>query len=247
MYKCYSLHWNNVNPDIVSAQQRVFRHFGYDIDQQCIDGMDHAQWIDSILENSPPGQTTIIVDIDCVPLNADVLASALKVAANGGIFGCAQSANHLEATDFVYAGPMFLAISGETWRKCGSPSARADETFDVGARLTFAAMQKGIPIELIYPTSVAVPKWPLGDKYIFGLFTVYEQNVLHLFQSRNNALIKCFTDVSHEIVNGTLDIRSHLIEACEESHRQFQIKKKKKESRGRKYKRLAQSFLSRFN
>lgn len=222
--KIYSLYWNNVDPRLVDSQKQIFNAFGMDIKQQNLHGMDHGIWMNDTLTAASDNDVIIIVDIDCIPLHSRAIDRAIASAKQGNIFGCAQSANHINP-DYVYAGPMFIAITGKTWRSIGQPSLVADTEFDVGGRLSFAAQQTGHSLDVVYPSDVAVPKWLLGESHIFGPFTIYENSFLHLFESRNKDLVNCFVDISQDIVNQnpSLDYRKYIIRAAKESHERFAI------------------------
>lgn len=222
--KIYSLYWNNVDQRLVDSQKQVFNALGMDINQQNLHGMDHGVWMKDILTAADDNDIIIIVDIDCIPLNSLAIDRAIESAQQGNIFGCAQSANHINP-DYVYAGPMFMALTGKTWRSIGQPSLVADTEFDVGGRLSFVAQQAGRSLDVVYPSDVAVPKWLLGERYIFGPFTIYENSFLHLFESRNKDLVNCFVDISKDIVNeiNPLDYRKYIVRAAKESHERFAI------------------------
>ncbi|MEH2922766.1 hypothetical protein ACFFL1_12725 [Samsonia erythrinae] len=223
--KIYSFYWDNIDLRLVDAQRKVFESFGFKIEQHHRHGMDHGLWIEEVLNSAEENEIIIIVDIDCIPLNLEAVQKAIAIADNGGIFGCAQSANHIDYR-YIYAAPMFCAIKAKTWQSLGCPSLQADENFDVGGRMTSIAAQKGINIEMAYPSHSAVPKWLLGDKYIYGLFTIYNNSFLHLFESRKKYLIDCFVDLSIEIVSGIepIDYKKYIIRAADESHKIYALK-----------------------
>ncbi|QDX99052.1 hypothetical protein EGD00_21395 [Pectobacterium carotovorum subsp. carotovorum] len=214
-----TLYWNNVDIRLVDAQRKVFEKFGFHIEQHNIHDMDHGVWMTDILDNTPDNNVVIIVDIDCIPLNAKAIEKAITSAHSGHIYGCAQSANHIDY-NYVYAAPMFLALTGRTWREVGRPTLLANKEFDVGGKLTLAAQNSGYSVDLVYPTDYAVPKWLLGNSHVYGLFTIYENDYLHLFESRNQHLIECFIDIASEIISEkqSIDYRKYIIRASSESH-----------------------------
>ncbi|MEQ9893617.1 hypothetical protein [Pectobacterium aroidearum] len=217
-----TLYWDNVDARLVDAQQKVFEKFGFHIEQHNIHGMDHGVWMTDILDNTPDNNVVIIVDIDCIPLNANAVEKAIASAHSGHIYGCAQSANHIDY-NYVYAAPMFLALTGKTWRGVGRPTLLANTEFDVGGKLTQVAKNTGYQVDLVYPTICAVPKWLLGGNHIYGLFTIYNNDYLHLFESRNKFLIECFIDIANEILskNTPIDYRKYILKASSESHAAF--------------------------
>ncbi|MBI0555610.1 hypothetical protein F6Q06_14090 [Pectobacterium parmentieri] len=220
--KIVALYWDNIDIRPVDSQRKVFEKFGFHIEQQNIHDMDHGVWMTDILDNTPENDVVIIVDIDCIPLNANAVKKAIISARNGHIYGCAQSANHIDI-NYIYAAPMFLALTGKTWRGVGRPTLLANKEFDVGGKLTLVAKNAGYSVDLVYPTDYAVPKWLLGDSHVYGLFTIYNNDYLHLFESRNKFLIECFIDLSDEIIQigDNIDSRKHVIKASIESHNTY--------------------------
>lgn len=241
--RIFSLYWDNVSSELVSAQARVFSALGFPIEQHNRHGADHGAWMEEILDSVADDEVGIIVDIDCIPLSVAAVERAITSARSGAVFGCAQSANHIDYR-YVYAAPMFLAVTGKTWRSLGRPSLQADKEFDVGGRLTSVALQQAVPVELVYPSDVAVPKWRLGDRCVYGLFTVYEGNYLHLFESRNTELIDCFVGVSEGVIAGgdAVDYREYVLRASVESHdkhaRKFFMKHSVSGKASREWRRL---------
>ncbi|MBA0197059.1 hypothetical protein H0249_11085 [Pectobacterium brasiliense] len=220
--KIVSLYWDNIDIRLVDSQRKVFEKFGFHIEQQNIHNMDHGVWMTDILDNTPENDVVIIVDIDCIPLNENAVKKAIVSARNGHIYGCAQSANHIDY-NYIYAAPMFLALTGKTWRGVGRPTLLANTEFDVGGKLTLVAKNAGYSVDLVYPTDYAVPKWLLGDTHVYGLFTIYNNDYLHIFESRNKYLIECFIDIANEIISkeGFIDYRKYIIKASSESHKTF--------------------------
>ncbi|MFJ5409257.1 hypothetical protein [Pectobacterium punjabense] len=220
--KIVSLYWDNIDIRLVDSQRKVFEKFGFHIEQQNIHNMDHGVWMTDILDNTPENDVVIIVDIDCIPLNENAVKKAIVSARNGHIYGCAQSANHIDY-NYIYAAPMFLALTGKTWRDVGRPTLLANTEFDVGGKLTLVAKNAGYSVDLVYPTDYAVPKWLLGDTHVYGLFTIYNNDYLHIFESRNKYLIECFIDIANEIISkeGFVDYRKYIIKASSESHKTF--------------------------
>lgn len=116
-------------------------------------------------------------------------------------FSVRQVANYLPDRDHIYAGPMFLCLSKATWELLGRPSLMSSGTFDVGMRLSGTAKELGVPVDLIWPSFVCCPKWPLSDKGCFGIGTFYAGEVFHLFDSRSNkAWCYAFNEVADCVI-----------------------------------------------
>jgi hypothetical protein len=159
--------------------------------------------MNEVMEGAESEEILLFVDIDAIPLNREVLILAMETADAGGIFGCAQSANHLERARFVYAGPMFLALKKRTWLDLNRPSFQIDADFDAGMRLSTLAFERGTPVRLLYPNVVCIPKWALADSGVSGTGTFYEGKVFHLFESRKAFLyIDLFSYVTGSVLEG---------------------------------------------
>jgi hypothetical protein len=95
----------------------------------------------------------------------------------------------------VYASPAFLIFSKKTYNTLGNPSFIETSRSDVGGELSHICLEKGLPINLMYPTSVEEKKWILTENEKFGLGTNYENRIYHAFESRfnntNNFINKC--------------------------------------------------------
>ena len=94
----------------------------------------------------------LFLDIDCIPLCEEANDYFLAEAAKGKIVGNIQRSNHIQNSQHLFAAPSALALSVDTYRTIGKPSAVETSRGDVGEEYTFAAEEKGIPIELILPS-----------------------------------------------------------------------------------------------
>ena len=131
-------------------------------------------------------------------------------AENGTLVGLAQVANHKDP-ELIYAGPMFMGISREIYRKLGSPEMAHNKTEDVAQALTNLAIQNDIPVELIFPSFAIQPKWPLSQHGVFGVGTFYgDQDFFHLFESRRKSGVDLFVAVANGVVSGRHDFGQYL-------------------------------------
>ena len=201
MDRIVSLYWNNIDPRIVDAQRRVFAHFGLAIDQRERTGVQHGDFLDAYMADLGEDDVALIVDIDCFPLNRDVVDRAFAAAREGRIFGCAQSTNHIDP-DRLYVAPMFMAISRCTWDRLGRPSFRSDARNDVAQALHDQAVAAGIEVEMLDPWACVAPKWRLGDVALFGIGTFYRGGVFHLFESRQKGYAFILLEVAEATIAG---------------------------------------------
>jgi hypothetical protein len=183
MDRIVSLYWDNIDPRVVSTQRAVFAHFGFQIDQRERTGLGHGDFLDAFMAEIGAEDCALLTDIDCFPLNREIVEQAFAAARAGRIFGCAQSTNHVDP-DRVFVAPMFMAISRATWERLGRPSFRPDAENDVAQRLNHVATAAGVEIQRLEPWATIVPKWRLGDIALYGIGTFYRGGVFHLFESR---------------------------------------------------------------
>lgn len=124
----------------------------------------------------------LVLDIDCIPIAGWVIPWMLENACAGTLVGAAQRANHLDNGGHLYAGPCALAFSRDTFERAGRPSFRDTPRGDVGEELTYACERLGIPVALLWPTQVDVPRWTLLPGVPFGLGTTFGGAVYHAFE-----------------------------------------------------------------
>ncbi len=176
-----------IDPRIPEMQRNVFETLGLTIQQVKPHKWEgHGGTIDGWLrgkdqENSD--EVIILWDIDCIPLNTDVIGLAVQYAESGGIFGIAQKASHIP-NSIIYAGPAFLAFSMKTWRELGRPTFGCTDRSDCAGELTHAAIEKEYGIRLLYPTHVEEPLWDLNEDMKFGKGTTFSNSIYHAFLSR---------------------------------------------------------------
>src|SRR6185437_16714878 len=104
MNRIVALYWDNIDPRIVEAQRAVFAHFGYRVDQRQRTGVNHGDFLDAYMAELGPDDAALLTDIDCFPLNREIVERAFAAAHAGAIFGCAQSTNHIDP-DRLFVAP----------------------------------------------------------------------------------------------------------------------------------------------
>jgi hypothetical protein len=119
--------YSNISPEILIWQSKVFQSLGLNVTQLEKNGQQHGEFIDEQMNLAHQNDVMFIVDIDCFPLNVEVVNHAVNFAKNGGLWGCGQVSNHLQDTSHKFAAPMFHAIAKKTWIDMGSPSYARDE------------------------------------------------------------------------------------------------------------------------
>jgi hypothetical protein len=197
----YSAFRDNVPAPVRETQARVFDHLGIPLEQQDMGDLPHGHWLDRLLADTAD-EVVVICDIDAFPLTRAAYDGAIAAARAGRIFGLAQVANHLDP-DHIYASPVFMAFSRDTFEALGAPSLVADDTLDAAQILTHRAEAAGVAIDLVYPTTSVTSKWPLADVCIYGIGTFYgDKAFFHLFQSRYAQNVLLFQAVAEDLIAG---------------------------------------------
>jgi len=180
--KAISFYNSNINPLVVEYQKKVFDFFGIEIDQ-ILHSKSHGEAIDEWLQKNE-WEVVAIFDIDCIPLDKFTLHHAFAQSMDH-IFGAAQKANHIKGSS-VYISPAFIVLSKDNYVKCGMPTFKDGNGFDVGAFVSHVANESGIKLSMLWPTEVEEPKWELTASTMFGYGTTYQGLVYHAFESRFN-------------------------------------------------------------
>ncbi|MGB8279239.1 MAG: hypothetical protein WCF20_15085 [Methylovirgula sp.] len=196
----FSLYWDNIDERIVRNQKNIFDHFKIPIKQHRIDGLDHGEWMDWVMSFYDM-DVILFVDIDCVPLNAEIVMQSLEKAANGILFGAMGCANHLDPGR-VFAAPFWCAINRHQWIGVNRPSAKANRICDVAQNWTDAFGMSRQKIEFLPVTDCEQPKWNLPDvPTAFGIGTTYGHAVYHLFESRSDRNVERFVSKCEGVFN----------------------------------------------
>ena len=168
--------YNEVIPNaVVEGQRKVLEKFGEKIIQikpKVWGG--HAHTIDEYLRNND-WDHAIVLDIDCIPLEKNVIKDARECAS-----------------------PAFIAFSRKTYEELGKPSFQGSSQWDVGGEFSYRASEKNLSIKLMYPNHVENPKWKFADGSMFGIGTTYENKVYHHFEGRR--VTKSFEDKCNQIL-----------------------------------------------
>lgn len=151
----------------------------------------------------------LILDIDCIPLNKEIIDISFDLARKGNIIGNFQK-YELRKNSLPYAAPSFLCISKEVFYDCGRPSLGNVQNYDTGEFLTMVASKLNIPIILFpikkhdYTFDVFVNDLNMSTKVNAGITYEYEgiEATYHLFFARDNlnAIQKNFYEKCQKII-----------------------------------------------
>jgi len=206
----------NIDPYTIKLQQAVVQKFnrsniphyvimvdmmhGAAIDYfWCLNGVPVKTHANKPIKQEFDIDTVLFLDIDCVPLHERAIDYYLNLAAvdRGGVVGNAQRSNHLDNGQHMFAAPSSLAISRESFKYIGAPSALETHRSDVAEEYTWAAeATTDSMVDLFMPVSfdrkpvtTDAPHWPLADGHpVYGGGTTYgdEESLLfyHNFEIR---------------------------------------------------------------
>jgi hypothetical protein len=208
----HTLHFN-LNPAIVLLQKMVMDEFQIPIQYHNYE-MNHGEWMDNVVRSAQE-DVIVIFDVDCVPLNKDRFASIINYVSNNKTFvGSAQASNHLKIKNHIYAAPNFFAISKAAFDQLGQPNFHVkwdsdlDHGWDVAQNVSLVAQAMNFKFRVLMPTfydkhiNDAGDSWDLGPCGHYGIGTVFDDTVYHLFNSRHQENIDLFSKRCHEIVEG---------------------------------------------
>lgn len=198
-----SFYMKNISPKTVGLQKSVVEkynpskvpHYVYIVDVPHPVAMDVFWAMNNrpmeLLKELPVPErydhdVILFLDIDCIPLSAGAIDLYIQQAVEGKLVGNAQRTNHLQNDQHVFAAPSALAISGETYDKIGRPPALETNRSDVAEEWTWAAEDKGVPVEIYLPLRYDAapqryewekdqpPYWALKDGMpVYGMGTTY--------------------------------------------------------------------------
>lgn len=201
----HSLAWHNYNPAMLEAHQKVMTHFDLPV-QYTRETIRHGQWLNQIMTQTD-AEVIGIIEPDLIPLNQQIVAQAIEyVRTHDSMIGCAQTSNHIPPSTHIFASPAFFFISRACYERMGRPSFLENRRADVGEQVSYRAEQLGIRYRTLYPTAFErEPRegvWPLGSFGYYGVGTVFEDAIYHLFQGRfaDNAelFVRRCDDVVHD-------------------------------------------------
>lgn len=202
----HSLYWDNAEY-LVDSHKKVMNHFNIPVNYHHINGADHGSWIDMVMESST-ADIVGILDIDCIPLNKDIIPKSIEYVSNTKSFiGLAQCANHIFPYSHICAAAVFYFIYRDIWLRLGKPSFKSNHRGDVSEEISYLAEENKIPYKALYPTCFEREPvegvWRLGNYGYFGIGTVFENSVYHLYQCRYQQNKDLFAKRCEDVINGT--------------------------------------------
>ena len=215
----HALHWDNVDPRILNSHKKVMNHFNIPIQYMDMN-IDHGTWMTSIIRNTL-SDVYVFFDVDCVPLSREVVDYSVNYAIeNDSMIGAAQISNHIAPFTHVFVAPCFFVISRSCYEQLGMPSFYPTMRSDVAEEVSYAAEERGKRYKCLYPVKFdGVPKkdgvWRLSNYGYYGIGTLYDNKIYHLFESRWGDHIELFEKRCNQIIEGTFDT-SNMYDSKEE-------------------------------
>jgi hypothetical protein len=202
----FCLHWDNIDPRMMLAHKAVMQHFEIPVTYHGIN-MDHGTWMTKVMEVSE-ADIVAFIEPDCIPLNKTKFFECVHYAiVNDTFCGIAQASNHLEPKNHIYAAPGFFVITKSAYAKLDRPSFMCTVRGYTGEEVSWAAEAKGFNYRVILPTHYEKPSkegiWNLGPLGYYGIGTVFDDTVYHLYQGRYNDNVELFVKRCKEVIAGT--------------------------------------------
>ena len=182
-----SLHWNNVDSGMLDAHKRVMNYFNIPMNYDNRDGHNHGMWMQWVINNSK-SEVIVFMEPDCIPLNKNLFDYIKYAYKNETFVGIAQVSNHIPPKSHIYAAPGFYAISKSAYIKLGNPSFTETRRSDTAEEICYMAEERGMKYRALMPTYFEKPSseglWPLSNLGYYGIGTVFDNSIYHLYQSR---------------------------------------------------------------
>lgn len=203
-----TLYWENANDEIVDAHKTVMKKFDLPVNYTK-QNIHHGQWIDQVISTDNESDIFIFMDADCIPLRREYVDEAIKHCANGYMVGNAQVTNCIKAKHDLFCAPSFLVISRPYFERIGKPSALNNKRSDIAQEFTRAAVENELRLKMNFPTSFqSVPSggiWRLSGFGYYGIGTIFDEKIYHLFQTRFKQNVELFKHTSECVLKGDLE------------------------------------------
>jgi len=199
----FSLHWENIDPRIPYYQKKVMDKHQLNIQQHCISGFDHGEWMEWVMNRNEGTDLVLFMDVDCIILDKEKAITAINKAKDGTLVGNEQATNHLGefVASRVFVAPSFMVLHRHAWMALGKPSFKATPLADVGQNLTDVWQQRNVPVEFLRVSGFEVAKWDLPNKpQSYGIGTTFADTTYHLFESRDPANADRFVKKCEEVL-----------------------------------------------
>lgn len=201
-----TLHWDNVDQNMLQAHKKVMQHFGLPVNYHNVN-INHGAWMNQVVGESS-SDVIVVIEPDCIPLSRNkVLECISYVNKHNTFIGIAQVSNHIPPRSHIYAAPGFFCIRKSVYDELGRPSFSETRRSDTAEEICYLAEERGIKYRALLPTHFEKEPteglWPLSNLGYYGIGTVFDNTVYHLYQSRMAQNVDMFVQRCEEVVNGT--------------------------------------------
>lgn len=205
----YSLHWDNVNGEMLKSHKEVMKHFNIPMTYHDIN-MNHGEWMEQIIKHTN-ADVIVILEPDCIPLDINKFISWINFAYQKQTFvGIAQVSNHIAPYSHIYAAPGFYVMAKQAYLKLGQPSFRENHRSDTAEEICYIAETQRLQYRALMPIcfdrAPTEGVWPLSCLGYYGIGTVFENTVYHLYQSRKAENIELFIQRCKQVINGQFTV-----------------------------------------
>lgn len=201
-----SLHWDNVDQGMLAAHKKVMAHFNIPMNYHNLHGFNHGNWMQWVINNSE-SDIIVVMEPDCIPLNKNFIEYIKYAHRHETFVGIAQVSNHIPPKSHIYAAPGFYAISKKAYDKLGRPGFTETRRSDTAEEISYLAEERGMKYRALMPTYFEKPSseglWPLSNLGYYGIGTVFDNSIYHLYQSRMAENIEMFVKRCDEVINST--------------------------------------------
>jgi hypothetical protein len=191
---------------MLAAHKRVMAHFNIPMNYHNRTGFNHGSWMQWVINNSE-SDVIVVMEPDCIPLNKNFIDYIKYANRHETFVGIAQVSNHIPPKSHIYAAPGFYAISKKAYDKLGRPSFTETHRSDTAEEISYIAESRGMKYRALMPTYFEKPSseglWPLSNLGYYGIGTVFDNSIYHLYQSRMAENIEMFVQRCDEVINGT--------------------------------------------
>jgi len=206
-----SLHWDNVDQEMLAAHKRVMEYFKIPMNYHNHTGFNHGMWMQWVINNSD-SDVIVVMEPDCIPLNKNFIDYIKYAYRHETFVGIAQVSNHIPPKSHIYAAPGFYAISKKAYDKLGRPGFTETRRSDTAEEISYIAEEQGLKYRALMPTYFEKPSseglWPLSNLGYYGIGTVFDNSIYHLYQSRMAENIEMFVKRCDQVIKNKFNTKS---------------------------------------
>lgn len=207
----HCLYWNNINKDMLYWHKEVMNFFNLKVNYHNLNEVNPGNWMHSVLKVSV-SDVVMFFEPDCIPLNNNYLTYATYSYLNDSFVGIGQVSNHIPPKSHIYAGPGFYCMSKKAFNILGEPKFSETYRSDVAEEVSYKAESIGLRYRALLPNYFEKePReglWSLSNLGYYGIGTVYDNSIYHLFQARFAQNIELFIERCKNVLDSTFSTKN---------------------------------------